>query len=77
MAKRRRVIEVAPKGEDWVVRDRQTGQRTEFDRKADAVDYGRQTARSIPGPSQLVIKKQDGRIQTEHTYGDDPYPPPG
>lgn len=23
-------------------------------------------------PSQLVIKKRNGRIQTEHTYGKDP-----
>ena len=26
---------------------------------------------------QVVIHKQDGTIQTEHTYGKDPYPPKG
>ncbi|ALM50324.1 hypothetical protein AMR72_16390 [Flavobacterium psychrophilum] len=28
-------------------------------------------------PSQVIIHKADGTIQTEHTYGDDPYPPKG
>lgn len=28
-------------------------------------------------PSTLVIKKRDGKIQEERTYGDDPYPPKG
>lgn len=74
---RRRVIEVAPRGEQWVVRDRKTGNEVSFDLKADAVNRGRRTAKQVPGPSQLVIKKQNGTIQTEHTYGNDPYPPPG
>ncbi len=26
---------------------------------------------------QVIIHKQDGTIQTEHTYGKDPYPPEG
>ncbi|MFH1226998.1 MAG: DUF2188 domain-containing protein [Planctomycetota bacterium] len=28
-------------------------------------------------PSQVKILGMDGKIQTEYTYGDDPYPPPG
>jgi len=27
--------------------------------------------------SQLIIKKQNGRIQEERTYGQDPFPPKG
>ena len=46
------------------------------DNKADAVDRGRELAKSQP-LGQLVIHKQDGTIQTEHTYGQDPYPPKG
>jgi hypothetical protein len=46
-----------------------------FDRKSDAVEHGRELARSQQG--QLFIRGADGRIQTEHTYGHDPYPPRG
>jgi hypothetical protein len=28
-------------------------------------------------PSQVVVQRQDGRFQTEWTYGADPYPPRG
>jgi hypothetical protein len=28
-------------------------------------------------PSQLVIHTADGKIETEHTYQDDPFPPRG
>jgi len=44
--------------------------------KKAAVDVGRKTAKH-QDQSQLVIHKGDGRIQTEHTYGDDPHPPKG
>ncbi len=46
-----------------------------FERKSDAVERGRELARSEQG--QLVIRGADGRIQTEYTYGKDPYPPKG
>jgi len=46
------------------------------DTKADAVDRGRELAKSQP-LGQLVIHKQDGTIQTEYTYRKDPYPPKG
>jgi hypothetical protein len=44
--------------------------------KDKAVEAGRELAHSAP-LSQLVIRKADGQIQTEHTYGNDPYPPKG
>ena len=46
-----------------------------FERKADAVERGRELARGQHG--QLLIRGTDGRIQTEHTYGNDPFPPKG
>ncbi len=46
------------------------------DTKVEAVSRGRGRARNAP-LGQLKIHKQDGRIQTEHTYGEDPYPPEG
>jgi hypothetical protein len=47
-----------------------------FETKQEGLDYSRPFVRD-QGHSQLVIKKADGTIQTEHTYGEDPYPPPG
>ncbi|WP_425449148.1 DUF2188 domain-containing protein [Dethiothermospora halolimnae] len=47
-----------------------------FEVKKDAVDYGVQVARNNQ-PSQLTIKKKDGTIEEERTYGSDPFPPRG
>ncbi|MTI67825.1 MAG: DUF2188 domain-containing protein [Firmicutes bacterium] len=47
-----------------------------FEVKKDAVDYGIEVARNNQ-PSQLTIKRKDGTIEKERTYGDDPYPPRG
>jgi len=50
--------------------------RKVFENKKEAVDYGREVAKSEP-KGQLIIHKKDGKIQTEHTYKKDPYPPKG
>jgi hypothetical protein len=47
-----------------------------FETKEEGLEFSRPFVRA-QGNSQLVIKRLDGTIQTEHTYGDDPYPPPG
>ena len=47
-----------------------------FHLKEQAVDLGRTLAKST-NLGQLKIHKENGRIQTEHTYGKDPYPPKG
>jgi len=44
--------------------------------KAEAVDKARELAKSQT-PAQVIIHKSDGKIQTEYTYGEDPYPPQG
>ena len=44
--------------------------------KAVAVDKAAEIARGNE-PSQLLIKRADGTIEDERTYGDDPYPPAG
>jgi hypothetical protein len=36
----------------------------------------KELAKSFP-KAQGVIHKQNGKIQTEYTYGSDPYPPKG
>ena len=54
------------------------GQRpsTHADNKADAVARGKDLAKKAP-LGQIKIHKQDGKIQTEYTYGKDPHPPEG
>ncbi len=56
----------------WDVK-KQGGDRASahFDTKQEAVEAGRGLARGAD-PAQLIIKKLDGKIQTEHTYGNDP-----
>jgi uncharacterized protein YdaT len=44
--------------------------------KAEAVNAARELAKS-QGNTQVIIHKQNGRIQEERTYGHDPFPPEG
>ena len=70
---KRRVVEVQPaKGADlgWNVKIRGAGSGTRFETKDPAIDRAKQIAKAAP-LGQVVIKKQDGTIQTEHTYGKD------
>jgi hypothetical protein len=76
MAKRI-VYEVVPDHGDWRVErrgaDRASGV---FENKADAVARARELAQKQP-VSQVVVKGEKGRVQTEWTYRKDPYPPKG
>lgn len=76
MAKTRTVIRVVPKaGGGW--KTTRSGQTISSHRKkTNAVQVGRGLAKKKQ-PSQLVIHKKDGKIQTEHTYQNDPHPPDG
>ncbi|MFE0473236.1 DUF2188 domain-containing protein [Streptomyces sp. NPDC058947] len=64
-----------PNGGTWQLRREQTP-LSNHTYKTDAVDAGRRAARANP-PSQLIIHKADGTIETEYTYEGDPYPPKG
>ncbi|MBI9083877.1 MAG: DUF2188 domain-containing protein [Desulfobacterales bacterium] len=76
--KDRQVYHVTTGGEDgWRVKKEGASRASGvFDTKADAVERGRELAKGA-GEGQLKIHKRDGRIQTEHTYQNDPYPPKG
>jgi len=78
MPKNRTVVHVTPsKKGGWDVK-KEGGKRPSghFGKKTDAVDRGKELAKKAP-LGQIIIHKQDGKIQTEHTYGEDPYPPKG
>lgn len=75
---KRKVYHVIPSpGRGWDIK-KEGGKRPSghFDTKDPAIDRGRELAKSS-GLGQLKIHKQDGKIQTEYTYGEDPYPPKG
>jgi uncharacterized protein YdaT len=62
---------------DWQVRGQGASRASAVKgTKAEAVSRGAEIARN-KGNSQLIIHKQDGKIQEERTYDNDPYPPPG
>lgn len=69
---------VTPTGDgEWRVKrdgaERATGV---YENKTDAVARAKELAKANE-PGQVIIHGQDGKIQTEHTYGEDPYPPKG
>ena len=75
----RKVYHVLPGGanERWQVKGEGKRRATSLHTSKDeAVDRARELARSRP-LAQVIVHKHDGTIQTEYTYGDDPYPPPG
>ena len=46
-----------------------------FDRKEEAVRYGRELSKREQ--TELYIHKKDGLIQERNSYGKDPFPPKG
>lgn len=71
------VYRVTPTGDDWKLkRDGADRATAIFENKADANARGKELAKES-GNGQLVIHGQDGKIQTEHTYGKDPFPREG
>ena len=74
----RKTYHVTPTGNgDWKVKEvgntRASGVHSD---KTDAIDQAKDLAKSYP-LGQVIIHGRDGKIQTEHTYGKDPYPPKG
>jgi hypothetical protein len=70
-------VEPRPDGK-WGVQRRGTDRAANvYDDKADAIARGRELCKEVGGDAQLVIRKANGQIETEYTYGNDPYPPKG
>ena len=74
----RKVYHVTP-GKDggWKIKE-ETASRasSSHETKVEAIARAKELAKKQE-LGQIVIHKQDGSIQTEHTYGKDPYPPKG
>lgn len=65
---------VVPSNDGWNV-IKGGGERAikHFDRKQEAVDYGRQVSKNQE--SELIIHRKDGTIQNSDSHGNDPCPP--
>jgi hypothetical protein len=80
MAADRKSYHVVPYVNGWQIRlggaDDDSGALGAWDHKDLAVDRAREIAKENE-PSQVVVHGEDGRIQEEWTYGDDPRNIPG
>ena len=74
----RKTYHVTPgKDGDWRVKGESASRASStHGTKADAVARAKEQAKGQP-LGQVVIHGKDGKIQTEHTYRKDPYPPKG
>src|SRR5215207_7667072 len=73
MAKNSHHVVPAPSG-GWSVKKSGTLRASKhFDRKEDAVDWGRSVSRTHG--TELVIHRKDGTIQDKDSHGRDPLPP--
>lgn len=71
----RKRFDVVANGASWSVKYLAAVHYTSMLKSA-AIDEGVRLARANE-PSQLVIHRQDGTIEDERTYGNDPFPPRG
>lgn len=71
---KRRIYHVVKRGNDWQVR-RQGARRASSCHlmKQWAVEWAQYQVFSSPTPAQIIVHRRDGTIQTEWTYGADPY----
>lgn len=61
----------------WRVKKERASRASDyFDKKSDAVERGKELAKS-GGEGQIIIHKKDGKFQTENTYQNDPFSPKG
>lgn len=71
----RKVYRVVPNGTNWQVKHDGKVLSNHL-MKSMAIAEGQRIAKANQ-PSQLVIHLANGQIETEYTYGTDPYPPRG
>jgi len=74
----RKTFHVTPRADGgWNVRRENTSRASSIhDTKAEAINRAKELAKN-QDLGQVIIHKKDGTIQTEYTYGKDPFPPEG
>lgn len=67
---------VSPKGSQWKVQSIGTRKAAGlFDKKSEAMKKATQVAKNQK--AELIVQKQDGKIQLKNSFGNDPFPPKG
>ncbi|MCL4850544.1 MAG: DUF2188 domain-containing protein [Bryobacteraceae bacterium] len=74
----RKTYHVTPHSDGgWKVKGENTSKASSvLPTKTEAVDRAKELAKG-QALGQIIIHGKDGKIQTEHTYGKDPFPPKG
>lgn len=72
---RRSNYHVVPNGKEWLIQKENETAVKGFSDKQEAVQEARRLAQDAQG--SLYVHGMDGQIQTEWTYGRDPFPPEG
>lgn len=74
----KRTVYHVTKGEDWRI-TKEGGDRASgtAETKAEAIQRAVELARGAGGLAQVKIHREDGTIQSERTYGNDPRKYPG
>ncbi len=74
---KRKKYHVTPTDEGWKVKAEASSRASSTHKtKAEAITRAKELAKA-QRLGQVIIHKMDGTIQTEYTYGEDPYPPEG
>lgn len=67
---------ISPHGSKWAVKQAGNSRASKvFDRKSDALEYGR--SRALKTGSELIAQKRNGQINLKNSYGNDSFPPKG
>jgi hypothetical protein len=71
----RKVYHIVPnpgQEKDWKIKEENIDEPLGlFSNKEEAIEKAKEIAKANE-PSQIIIHREDGQIQTEYTYGDDP-----
>ena len=71
----RKVYHIVPnpgQEKDWKIKEENIDEPLGlFSNKVEAIEKAKEIAKANE-PSQIIVHREDGQIQTEYTYGDDP-----
>ena len=75
----RKILYVSPHGTQWNIHWEGESSGIIQERKEDAIAIARKMVAELGAGtvSEIRVQRSDGTLQTEWTYGRDPYPPKG
>ena len=70
-------FQVSGKRGDWTLKNATSGREVSHHKTKEAAIHAGARKGRADGHAQLIVKKENGQIQEERTYGEDPFPPKG